>query len=169
MLNAANFIVAAQKVTPTSDYCVPNIMQTTWGADAMREQLIELRMPFARNSKISKKKLDTKSSLVFVLAPALEKKTHAIVKAPGWLNGKGIYTTYNLKQQLVKDNQHPRKALLIRLILLWQALPHAAVTSSWQLTLPILFLKTMSPSSCCGNCSFTVRRIIRPPRIWLWR
>jgi hypothetical protein len=42
-IDAANFIVAAQKVMPTSDYCVPNIMQTTWGADAMREQLIEMR------------------------------------------------------------------------------------------------------------------------------
>ena len=45
-------------------------------------------------------------------------KTHAIVEALKWLHGKGIYTTYNLKQQLVKDNRHPRQALLIRLILI---------------------------------------------------
>jgi hypothetical protein len=45
-------------------------------------------------------------------------KTHAIVEAPKWLSSAGIYTTYNLAQQLERDNRHPRKALLIRLILI---------------------------------------------------
>eukprot|EP00978_Attheya_sp_CCMP212_P041524 scaffold239002_cov62-Attheya_sp.AAC.2 len=115
--DAANFIVVHQRDTPTSNYCVPNKMQTTWRGDAMREQLIKLRD--AIRPKLEKFNEEQRHEIVIgIRLGSGFGKTHAIVEAPTWLNAKGIYTTYNLKQQLEKDNLHPRRALLIRLILI---------------------------------------------------
>jgi hypothetical protein len=114
----AKYIVDAQGCTEVSDYCVPKMEEmTTWHVDEMTKELIELRdviKPKLRNFKENERH----EVVIGIRLGSGFGKTHAIVEAPKWLNGKGIYTTYNLKQQLDKDNRHPRKALLIRLILI---------------------------------------------------
>lgn len=78
---AANFIVVTQKVTPTSDYCVPNMMQTTWYGDVMRKELIELWdaiLPKLKNFIEE----DRHDIIIGIRLGSGFGKTHAIVEAP---------------------------------------------------------------------------------------
>jgi hypothetical protein len=93
------------------------MIDTTWNCDAMRSELIALRDAI-RPKLEGFKEYDRHEVVIGIRLGSGFGKTHAIVQAPEWLSGQGIYTTYNLKQQLVKDHRHPRKALLLRLILI---------------------------------------------------
>eukprot|EP00978_Attheya_sp_CCMP212_P011323 scaffold27962_cov52-Attheya_sp.AAC.1 len=115
--DAVSYIVDTQVKTPTCNYCVPNMTNTTWNGDAMRSELIVLRDAI-RPKLEGFKEYDRHEVVIGIRLGSSFGKTHAIVQAPEWLSGQGIYTTYHLKQRLVKDHRHPIKALLLRLILI---------------------------------------------------
>eukprot|EP00978_Attheya_sp_CCMP212_P028841 scaffold100656_cov32-Attheya_sp.AAC.3 len=73
--NAAKFIIDTQTDTPTSDYCVPNQMMTTWRGDAMREQLIELRDDVCPNLKKIQRTTETRSRHWYLSWLRLRKNT----------------------------------------------------------------------------------------------
>jgi hypothetical protein len=117
LIKAAKFLIDRQEVKHPYHYCVPHKLKTSWCSEEMRHQLIGLRD--AIRSKLVTFNEDQRHEIVIgIRLGSGFGKTHAIVEAPTWLSAKGIYTTYNLHQKLEKDNLHPRKTLLIRLILI---------------------------------------------------
>lgn len=52
-------------------------------------------------------------------------KTHLLLEAPRLLSKQGIYITYTLEQSLRIDVQQPRRAVLLRILLRLDEIPHA--------------------------------------------
>lgn len=88
----------------------------TWNATEMRNQLCEKREEIHERLKTYKRH-DRQNVVIGMRLGSGFGKTHMLTEAPNLLQAKGLYTTYNLEQNLRQDRVSPVQALLVRLML----------------------------------------------------
>lgn len=171
LMDVASRFRGTSMVDPKSFRKPDHKLGGTWNESTLKFQIRESR-EIARGRLAKYQEGDRNPVVVAFRNGSGFGKTHILTEAPGWLNAKGIYVTYNQGQNLKADSEHAAQAILLRLVLVMAGYSPqecaAALTSERAapfLRLPEIFLRRLfvSRTQDIGDIAICVDEVSKLP------